>query len=81
MIISITAQDIRRGKPAMPGICPVALAVKRAFRTSDIAISSFHIYKDGESAIYDLPEDAIDWILRFDEGKDCEPFNFELIGL
>ena len=80
MKISVTAQDIRRGKRAEPCRCPVALALKRTFkRKVSVTFTSleFESYRKGkESLVRDTPSIVAKFVEAFDDHKPVKPFSF-----
>lgn len=85
MVISVTEHDIKMGYPGWPGMCPIALAAKRAFKTDYLTVMSGSIYVEagypGAPGEYKLPDEAVYFIGKFDSGLVVEPFTFEFPGL
>ena len=83
MDIDITQADIDLGIPSESKWCPVALATIRHLGINSwVAVGGdvMRTSSTGELGIrtYDLPEDAIEFILRFDEGEDVKPFTLKV---
>jgi hypothetical protein len=77
MKITVTAEDIKNGKPDMPEFCPIALAVKRAgLCEHPYVISTYIDCEDG--TFYDLPHNASEFITMFDAHKTVQPFEFDI---
>lgn len=56
--------------------CPVAIALKRAFKFKGVAAGTYRIECKGKQ--YRTPETVSDWMSNFDYGFDVEPFEFEI---
>ena len=75
MKISVTRQDIRLGFNH-PCFSPVALAVSRALIKTNLEISEC-IYLEGQ-IIENLPEEAREFLRRFNSNEAVGPFTFEV---
>ena len=78
MKISVTQEDIDKGKREDSCVCPIALAVRR--QTGRL----FHIDDTNADDGYDtiqLPIKARQFVRSYDNGNPVEPFEFELEGL
>jgi hypothetical protein len=74
--VDVTAEDIARGTPRCAGMCPIALAMKRALGREDVEVRHTRAWiGDGEAV---LPGEAWEFILRFDMGRPVLPFRFRL---
>jgi hypothetical protein len=73
--IRVTAKDIKNGKKADPFLCPVALAMRRIFKTAVIYSDSFDT---DEISLWPLPYNVYKWIERFDHGGTVKPFSFKI---
>ena len=73
--IEVTARDIA---DAVGRDCPIVQAVRKLYPIADISIAgSLYIETDDwESNRFGLPEAALDFMDRFDAGKEVEPFRF-----
>lgn len=90
MIVNITEEDIRNGVAQSCYQCPVALASARTFNVQLAWVSYRKVFVpnedgsvawglDGQRAdCYELPKEAIDFIIQFDDRKEMKPFSFEL---
>lgn len=84
--VSVTAADIKVGKPKDEQCCPVALALNRAFggmlEGSLSVCQSFVALKvTGEPTerTEQLPGEVVAFIRDFDEGTEVHPLEFELV--
>jgi len=80
--IEVTTGDIRKGDRNEVYTCPVALAVNRVLRITNVNVGEDTIsfrFNDGEFAL-SLPVAVIDWIEKFDMEKKVKPFTFVLRG-
>ncbi len=81
--ISVTAEDIARGKRGSCGECPIALAVARALgKATDVKVTCVFAYirhnlRDA-TTVYALPGKATRFIDAFDDGEPVEPFTFTM---
>jgi len=80
-VIEVTERDIQRSKGLLKWqvsayCCPIALAVRRAFRKT-WAIGPTYIACDRGRTI-GLPRKAQTFISRFDDGKSVKPIRFEV---
>ena len=74
--IEVTAEDIAEGYQCDSFQCPIALALKRAgFAAPTVGATCF---SEGDGEDIDLPEQARDFVFRFDgKGRGpIEPFSF-----
>jgi hypothetical protein len=87
MKIKVTQADIDAGirslrlpldnRPPRCACCPVARAVRRAFKARrGVAVYSIHIWVGGTG--YDSPESVKSFLNCFDRGLTSMPFTFEL---
>jgi hypothetical protein len=77
--VSVTAEDIARGLKFDPRECPVAHAMRRAFRRKMVSAGGgmLRLGKGGEVSWY-TPVDVRKFICDFDCGETVTPFKFEL---
>lgn len=73
--VSVTAEDIAKGKPCSCGHCPVALATQRATGQYVEASGS---YVDSETHWAEVPASVARFISRFDSQCAGKPFSFEI---
>ena len=83
MRIRVTQQDIDEGVQSNCFHCPVALAIKRAFKAAEVWVREIIIVrKAGSQRTYVTPTAAVDFIERFDsamlEFESPKPFSFTL---
>ena len=85
MLIEVTAADIAAGERGMCRTCPVVLAVERATGMNAIILTSWycHIKAPDEGGWKNatkvrLPDNALEFIERFDAGCEVAPFAFQL---
>ena len=75
--VSVTADDIANGKPGECCGCPVYLAVRRVL--PDVSgVGPGRVWLTGGRRPITLPDDAEDFIERYDRGHRVEPFEFDL---
>ena len=76
MRISVTVEDIERGRRDDYLDCPISRAVKRATGTKLCKTYTKTMILRGNT--YLLPMEARCFVWAFDRGEDVEPFEFEL---
>lgn len=78
--ITVTQDDIEKGEATNCHYCPIAIAAKRAFKAYSVSCAvRLLIYTDETSyKKYKLPDEALNFIGDFDNGKGVEPFEFEI---
>ncbi len=86
--VHVTEQDIDRGKENNAYWCPIALALSGQgwINTAEVRTSYVTVTRIQQGNIelrygcnYPLPQAAMDFIYRFDAGKEqCYPFTFDL---
>jgi hypothetical protein len=83
VIIEVTAEDIKNGKPRAGAECAIALAMKRA-GFPNVRVGGYSIWKNIEDSNLDdsnycaTPSAVTHWIDQFDKGQPVEPFAFEI---
>lgn len=79
MRIEVTQEDIRRGKPHLPGACALARSLRRhTGRRWQVAGGfAFVCGLPRNEADVELPVRAIRFTSRFDRGLPVQPFHFE----
>lgn len=80
LIVEVTQDDIDNGTPGERCRCPIARAVKRLINVDPDSDAGIEVYSkwidmNGHDA-YGLPDEAIDFISRFDTDLDVAPFKF-----
>lgn len=85
--VEVTQDDIDMGLACSASCCPIALAVKRTLRENGDSFGGVFV---GSKAVrvqrkeyapsihYNLPVEAVDFIIAFDDGHDVKPFILEL---
>jgi hypothetical protein len=77
--IDVTSDDIAKGEREQPCRCPIALALTRAHPGQWVlGEHTADFYFDDADGTISLPNEARDFIKRFDNGDPVEPFSFEL---
>ena len=76
IVVKVTREDIRKGRPGMWHMCPVALALNRAIGGAWSVDGRCAENKDGGRIA--LPHNVIDFIRRFDELIEGSPFEFHV---
>jgi hypothetical protein len=74
--VDVTAEDIAQGTPRCAGMCPIALAMKRALGREDIEVRHTRASIGDEVVV--LPPEAWEFILSFDHDRPVPPFRFRL---
>lgn len=76
MKIRVTKLDIKRGTASSDTECPVARAVRRCTGFKGVHASLGWITT--KSVMFPTPDEARDFMKRFDYGCFVEPFEFDL---
>lgn len=82
--IDVTAEHIKKGKRKNCKLCPIALAARGVIPEDWIWVDqcALTVRVDGPDIpsypSYSLPEDAQEFIRRFDQGYEVEPISFEI---
>lgn len=91
--ISVTKQDIKRGKPRHASKCPVTLAIKRELhkakvkfkvlyvRASTFGWEQYNMDKGWFPFMREQPEKVFKFVNRFDNNKKVKPFQFCLYNV
>ena len=74
--ITVTREDIRRGKSCRSRECPIALASRRALPTVDIVVNCRTL--DMANCVR-ITESAHRFLQDFDLGKPVKPFSFTVL--
>ncbi len=82
-LIDITYQDIEMGDRGCENSCPIALALRHEYKTTNVSVEMEdipYIYVNGDeldmtSNMRDIVET---FIQRFDSGQDVKPFTLEV---
>lgn len=71
LIVEVTADDIKNGKPQNACECPVARAIKRVFPSSNPYINADGLEWRPYGALEDWPitDEALDFLDLFDSGE------------
>jgi len=79
LTITVTAEDIRLGRPGDPYRCPITLAVLRhpSFKDKEVATSCYFLVTNF-CGVYRLPPEAISFIKAFDTAMKVKPLSFEI---
>ncbi len=76
MKITVTQQDIDKGRPGSHVACPLALAIQRVYPRKRIGVSG-SLARVGRYS-YTLPEVASEFVFRVDRHQGVKPFEFDL---
>lgn len=83
--VTVTSDDIKKGKPRNEDCCPIALATNRAFDgmlegSLSVCQSFVALRVTGEpiERTEQLPGEAVAFIRDFDAGIEVKPFEFKL---
>lgn len=74
-VITVLQSDIDNGKRRDWFQCPIALAAGRDLNKEYVGVSNYLTIGMRD---YPLPEEAIQFALRFDGGQPVEPFKFKI---
>lgn len=77
IVIKVTAEDIEKGDLDSPRRCPVARAVKRAFRCRWTKVCMFQIFTSRYET-WRQPKRVQSFVDRFDRRRPVKPFSFTL---
>ena len=84
LLIAITKKDIRNGERNDPQCCPVALAAVRSLPERLSRKASWNPIEVTRGCLwfgyrnFFLPQEAKDFVARFDNKRKVEPFSFEI---
>lgn len=79
--VLVTEEDIRNGKREDATCCAIALALKRALGIDEVEVDGPHPTIGSYSTFVancSNPDYINDFIVRFDQGVECLPFEFDL---
>ncbi|PWU15831.1 MAG: hypothetical protein C5B50_14730 [Verrucomicrobia bacterium] len=81
MKIIVSREDIQRGQRRDPEDCPVARALRRAGIGHSGVMGAAITFTDEQqhTTLLLLPGEVQEWIARFDQGGEAEPFDFDLV--
>lgn len=77
--IRITDQKIEDGQPGEIDLCPVALALKEAFKTDNVSVDQ-NTLSVTVSYEFETPAKVRQFIKKFDDNQQVQPFEFTLRG-
>lgn len=77
MEIKVTLEHICHGQHHKGDACPVALALREAFPNKKVWVDPLYTIEIGED-VYVAPEEVRQFVERFDDGEEVEPFAFNL---
>ena len=87
MKVKVTKKDIKNGQPENIKCCPVAMALRRTFKTDMIEVlkddSTNQVILQIDDNEYDKDyvsnfDHIISFVNDYDRGRDVEPFTFEI---
>lgn len=78
MKFTVTQDHIDRGQPKIAKSCPITLAVQEQNPWKTPNVSTRHNFLQIGIDCYELPNEAKDFIRRFDGGYTVKPFSFHL---
>lgn len=84
--VEVTQEDIDNGPKFIDSMkCPVAMALKRVFNLdTSVGGTNFCFYNENgvsNGNYYQLPIEAVRFILDYDGHREVKPFTFEIDGL
>ena len=86
----VRQEDIDKGIPRAPDVCPIALSAHRRFRGGSVEVLPLDniadewelvVDKPRSQMLYPLPQEAIDFAVAFDHqvvGRKFLPFRFRI---
>ena len=81
--VEVTQEDIDHGVKGNCVKCPIAKAIGRAAGNTDcgVGITRAHLYSGHERGLisFKLPIEAQNFIERFDDGFEVQPFSFDIM--
>lgn len=77
LTINVIQEDIDKGKPREPSMCPIALAIKREYHAPHVLVGGVIRKYDyeGSNTTYKTPHQILEWMTNFDMGLKVEPFS------
>jgi len=83
LVVTVTRQDIKKGRPGMCDKCPVALALLRATNAFRVTIGDtmdepLFWVKDGAKWTHPMYTSICTFVDNFDDDKPVQPFAFTL---
>lgn len=75
-MVRVTRDDITKGHPHTVTLCPVARAVIKAVRNSQVVVGEHVIHVNGDRHL--TPRAVKTFIRKFDAGLPVKPFQFRL---
>jgi hypothetical protein len=84
--INITNEDITMGDIGCENSCPIALALRHEYNTTNVSVimeDEAYIYvNDDELDMTSDMRDIVDeFVKKFDSGKEVKPFTLEVEGI
>jgi len=80
MKITVTKEDIQKGRRENPWFCPIARAIKRQCKLTRSTVSVGERTATVNHKILNIPKSAQSFIDKFDNKKSVKPFSFYLVG-
>ena len=80
MKITVTKEDIQKGRRGDPFLCPVARAIKRRCKLTGRKVVVGNSLASVLSRTLDIPKKAQKFINNFDDKRPVKPFSFNLVG-
>lgn len=77
--INVTKSDIKNGKAGSCKKCPVALAVRRAFKSRKQMVRVFGSDIRVGNRAYIAPDNVDEFVIAFDDRRTVAPFSFKLV--
>ncbi len=80
MKVTVTTEDIVKGRPGDPDCCPMGAALSRAGLLHEGVTGYAVMVRQGEGHVdlLILPERVREWVLGYDRGEPMQPISFEL---
>lgn len=76
--VTVTSDDIKKGKPRRAEFCPIARALKRTFKTKTVLVgpSSYRFVSRFGPHSGCLSKTALCFVRNFDAEREVRPFSF-----
>lgn len=72
--VTVTHEDIKKGKKNEPEHCPIARALDRLYPGNDVSVNEDTVEID--DLTFTLPERAETFVSKFDAGEKVKPLKF-----
>jgi len=85
-LIDITYQDIEMGDRGCENSCPIALALRHEYNTTNVSVTMedepyIYVNDDELDMTSDMRDIVDEFVKKFDTGKEVKPFTLEVDGI